>query len=168
MQWFDWMSLGIILVVAVLETIRARNSGGFGQALFDALGLITAAVGSTWLAGPVANLLGAQKWIFTLGIFVLLAIGSLIVSRVLFSAAEWSSDSFDGVLSFTFGVACGWVITNMTLRVLIQQQGDLGDVSQMMHNAPVAREVFRFRLWNMLLRQLFNINLGPEIDIDVG
>jgi uncharacterized membrane protein required for colicin V production len=168
MQWFDWMTLGIVFVVAVLETIRAKSSGGFGQALFDALGLVVAALGSTWLAGPVANLIGVERWIVTLVVFGVLGIGALILGRVMFGMAEWSSDSFDGGLSFFFGVVCGWIVANMVLRIIVQQQGGLGEVIEMMPNAPVAREVFQFRLWNILMKQLFNVNLGPDIDIDVG
>ncbi|MFO7676280.1 MAG: hypothetical protein R6X12_08205 [bacterium] len=168
MQWFDWMTLIVVFVVAGLETIRARSSGGFGQALFDALCFVVAAVGGTWLAGPIASLLGIDKWIATLAIFVVLGFGALIVGRMLFSITEWSSDSFDGGLCFLFGIACGWIVANMVLRIIIQQQGDLGEVAELLPQAPVAREVFQFRLWNILMQQLFHINLGPEIDVDVG
>lgn len=168
MYWFDWMTLGIVLVVAVLETIRANNSGGFGQALFDALGLVVAALGSTWLAGPLAGLLGGRQWVLTLIIFVVLSVGALAVARMLFSATEWSSDSFGGLLSFIFGLACGWVIANMVLRIVIQSQGESGEVIALMSGAPVAREVFQFRLWNMLMNSLFDLNLGPKIDLDAG
>ncbi|HDR00457.1 MAG TPA: hypothetical protein ENN51_09275 [candidate division WOR-3 bacterium] len=168
MLWFDWMTLGIVLVVAVVETIRARNSGGFGQALFDALGLVIAALGSTWLAGPIADTLGAAKWVITLVAFAILAVGALAGARTVFSAFEWSSDSFDGGLSFLFGVACGWVIANMVLRIIVLKQGDIGEVAMMMPNAPVAREVFQFRTWNILMNRFFKLNLGPRIDLDVG
>jgi len=82
--------------------------------------------------------------------------------------AEWSSDSFDGGLSFLFGIACGWVIANMVLRIIILQQGPFGEVIEMMPNAPVAREVFQFRLWNSLINQLFDVNLGPSVFIGTG
>lgn len=168
MLWFDWMTAGIVLAVAIIETIRARNSGGFGQALFDALGLVVAALGSTWLAEPVANVLGAAKWAVMLVAFVLLAIGALVAARTVFSAFEWSSDSFDGGLSFLFGIACGWIVANMVLRIIVTQQGDLGQVAVMMQNAPVAREVFQFRTWNSLMNRFFKLNLGPKINVDIG
>ena len=164
MQWFDWMTAGIILAVAIVEFVRARTSGGFGQVLFDAIALIIAALGSTWLAQPLGSVIGGERWLLTLILFAVLSIGVLIISRVLFSFTEWSSDSFDSLLSILFGIACGWIIANMVLRIIILKQGDLGPVNAMMANAPIAREVFQFRLWNSLIEWFSNLNLGPEVD----
>ena len=168
MLWFDWMTLGIIVVVTVTQVLRARSTGGYGLPLWDFIWRVVAALASTFAAGPIAGIFGAPIWIVTLVMFIVLGIGAFLLGRTIFGVTEWSSESFGGILAFVFGVGGGWVIANMVLRIIIVNQGDLGPVSEMMWAAPVAREVFRFQWWNWLMKTLFDLNLGPKINVDVG
>ena len=40
MQWFDWMTLAIILAIAILQAIRANKVGGMGLPLFETANLL--------------------------------------------------------------------------------------------------------------------------------
>ena len=168
MLWFDWMTLAIVLGVAIFQTVRGKRSEGFGQPLFDALCLVVAALAAMFTSGPIAEMTGMKHWVVMLIIFVVLGIGAFIAGRFLFSVAEWSSESMDGILSFVFGLVCGWVIAHMVLRMIILSQGEIGPVSEAMPNTIIAREVYQFRLWNALMKVLFNGELGPQIDPNMG
>lgn len=168
MLWFDWMTVAIALAVAILETIRGVRSEGMGLPLFDAAGLVVAALAATNLSDGVGQALHLQRSLVMTVLFVVLGIGAFIVGRWLFSVTDLSSQSLNGILSFVFGLVAGWVIAHMVLRIIIASQGATGPVGSMMENAPVAREVFNFRLWNKAIQFLFKVRLGPEIDPNVG
>ena len=168
MQWFDWMVLAIVLVVAVVETIRGLKSGGMGLPLFDAAGLVASAVAATHLSGRIAQMLHWEKHVVMILIFVVLGICSFLVGYWLFTMTSWSFQSLDGFFSFLFGVAGGWAIAHMVLRILIESQGVTGPIASAMGNAVIAREIFEFRGWNWVMRLLFRVKLGPEVNPDVG
>lgn len=168
MQWFDWMTLAIVLGVAVVQTIRGSKVDGMGLPLFDAAGLVIAAVAATKLSGGVAQALHLEKTLVMLVLFVLLGVGAFVAGRWLFTVTEWSFGTMDGFFSFVFGVVAGWTIAHMVLRIIIESQGVTGPVGSAIGSAIVAREVFEFRGWNWLMQLFFKARLGPEFDPDVG
>ena len=168
MQWFDWMTVGIVLAVAIVQTIRGNKVGGMGLPLFEAIGLVLAAVGTTALSQGLADLLHLPGPAVMIGMFVVLVIIALILGRWLFTVTNWSFQSMNGLLGFLWGVAAGWVIAHMVLRIIIEFQGPTGEVASMMGSAPVAGQVFRFHWWNWLMERVFKANLGPEFNPDVG
>jgi len=162
------MALAIVLGTAITQAVRAVKAGGMGLPLFEGLGLIVAAVGSINLSGPVASTLHMQKSTVLIVIFLILGIGAFIAGRWLFTITSWSFESFDGLLGFLFGVAGGWAVANVVLRVIMESQGVSGPVATMMGNSLIAREIYEFRAWNWLVRLLFRARLSPEFDPDVG
>ncbi len=168
MQWFDWMTLAIVAVVAIVETVRAGKAGGMGLALFDAGGVVVAAVGATRFGGRLAEILRMQVSTVTLVLFAAFVVLAFIVGYWLFGLTGWTFGSLDGFFSFIFGIATGWAIAHMVLRVIILSQGTNGEVASLMASAPIAREVFTFRTWNALVQLLFKAKVGPEFDPDVG
>ncbi len=168
MQWFDWMALGIVVVVAIAETVRASKAGGMGLALFDAAGLIAAAVAATKFCGGLAEMLRMQVATVLIVLFAVLAVLAFIVGYWLYGLTGWTFQSLDGFFSFIFGIASGWAIANIVLRVIILSQGENGAVSSMMASAPIAREIYTFKTWNALIQLLFKAKVGPEFDPDVG
>ena len=162
MQWFDWMTLGIIVAAAVVQTIRGNKAGGMGLPLFEAAGLVVAAVAATNLSGGVAQMLSMQKSTVMIIMFGVLGVGAFILGRWLFSMTGWSFQSLDGFFSFVFGVVMGWAIAHMVLRILLESQGATGPVGSAMAGAPVAREIFEFRTWNWLMRLLFKAKMGQR------
>lgn len=162
MQWIDWMTLAIVIVVTVIEIVRGTRAGGMGLPLFDAAGVVVAALAATNLSGPVAQALGLQKSLAMLGIFALLTVGAFILGYWLFGLTGWSLQVFNGLLSFIFGVVTGWAIAHMVLRILLESQGYTGPVGSLMSAAPVAREVFEFNGWNWLMNLLFKARTGER------
>jgi hypothetical protein len=162
MLWIDWMTLGIIVVVAVVEIIRGSRAGGMGMSLFDAAGVAAAAVAATHLSGPLAQAVGIQKSLSMLVIFAVLTAGAFILGYWLYGLTGWSFQSLNGILNFLFGAVTGWAIAHMVLRILLESQGYTGAVGSMMANAPVAREIFEFRGWNALMNLLFKAKLGER------
>ncbi len=169
MYWFDWMALAIVVVVTVVQTIRAMKAGGMGQALFDGAGLVIAAVATNTFTKPLALATGLENWIVMLVLFVLLGAGAIILGRYLFNLTQWSFQSLDGLFSAIGGIVAGWTIAHMVLRIVIASQGGMGgEVGALIGNAIIAREVFYFKTWNALLNLLFKAKLGPEFNPDVG
>jgi len=168
MQWFDWMSLAVVVGVAIVQTIRGTKAGGMGLPMFEAAGLVLAAVVATNLSGGVGQALHMQKSVVMIVLFLVLGVGAFVLGRWLFSVTDLSFESLDGLFSFLFGVAAGWTIAHMLLRIIVESQGVTGPVGSAMANAPVAREIFEFRAWNWLVRLLFRAKLSPDIDPDVG
>ena len=162
MQWFDWMTLAIIVVVAIVEAVRGSKSGGFGLPLFDAAGVILAAVAATNLSSPVAQALSMQKSLVMLIMFALFTVGAFIVGYWLFGLTGWSFQSLDGLLGFLFGAATGWAVAHMVLRLLLESQGYTGPVGSAMPNAIIAREIFEFRGWNWVMNLLFKAKFGQR------
>lgn len=168
MHWFDWMALGIVVVVAITEMVRANKSGGMGLALFDAAGVVVAAVAATKLSGGLAATLHMHVSTVTLVLFALLTVLGLIIAYWLFGLTGWTFQSMDGFLSLVFGVVTGWAVANMVLRIIMQSQGGTGEVASLIASSPIGREIFTFRTWNAIMKVLFRAKLGPEIDPDVG
>ncbi len=168
MQWFDWMSVGILVGVTIIQTVRGVKAGGMGLPMFEALSLIVAAVVATNLSGGVAVLLHADKWLIMTIMFLLLGVGAFLLGRWLYTVTDLSFQSLDGFFSFLFGVAAAYVFGHMVLRILIEFQGATGPIGSALDNAPVAREVFEFHWWNWVVGLLFKAKLGPEFNPDVG
>jgi hypothetical protein len=167
MFWFDWLTLGIILAVAVIMAAGAGRAGGFGQALFQALLLCLAATSSVNLYEPLALALHVQRSVALIGLFVVLGTAAWFLGRLLHSLTGWSFGSFDAPLGFLFGVIAGWAIAHMVLRMIIESQGYAGPVAQNLSKAPVAAEVYWFRTWNKLMELLFNARSGSREMWDV-
>lgn len=168
MWWFDWMCLGIVLGMAVIQTLRTLKAGGMGLTLFEFGGLIVAAVGAVQLSGGLAEVLKIQAGVATLVLFIFFAVFAFIIGRWLFGLTGWSFESLDGFFGFIWGLGAGWVIAHIVLRLLIEFQGQNGMVGTNIVNAPIAREVYYFRTWNALVGLLFRAKLGPEFNPDVN
>jgi hypothetical protein len=170
MHWFDWMTLAIVVGVAIIQTIRGSKAGGMGLPAFEAFGLIVAAVVSAKLSAPLAGMMHMNVSTLMIVLFLAFGILAFMAGRWLFSLTGWSFQSMDGFFSFMFGLAAGWTIAYMVLRIIIDSQGTGSEVMAAIRNAnaPVAREVFTFRTWNALLGLLFKAKLGPDVDPNVG
>ena len=168
MHWYDWMTLAIVVVVAVLQTIRGTKAGGMGLPLFEAAGVVVAAVASTAFTPALAGMIHVREIIVMLVLFAVLVVLAFIIGRWLFTLTSLSFESMDGLFSFIFGIVMGWAIAHMVLRIVMVSQGSNGELATGMATSPVAREVFSFRTWNALMRLLFKAKLGPDFDPDVG
>jgi hypothetical protein len=168
MHWFDWMALGIVVVVAIIETVRATKAGGMGLALFDAAGVIVASVAATKLGPGLSQTLKMQPSTVVLIVFIALAILAIVLGYWLFGLTGWSFQSLDGFFSVVFGVATGWAVANMVLRIIMLSQGSNGEVASALAASPVVREIYQFKTWNALMRLLFKAKVGPDFNPDIG
>lgn len=160
MFWFDWMTLGIILVFAILQAVHASRAGGFGVTLFQGLLVCLAVAAAVNLAPLVAPLLKLERGIVLTGLFVLLGVAAWLVGRMLFSFTGWSLGGFDVPLGFLFGAVAGWAVAHLVLRILIEFQGPGGPVGRNLAQAPVAAEIYWFGTWNRVLDLLFRTREG--------
>lgn len=168
MHWYDWMTLAIVVVGTIVQTVRGSKSGGMGLPMFEGLGLVVAAVATAMLSGPLAEAVRMQKSVVMIVMFLVLGVLAFICGRWLFSLTGLSFQSLDGFFNVVFGLVGAWAIAHMVLRIVIESQGHNGEVMSQMANSPVAREVFTFRTWNALMRLLFRAKLGPDLDPDIG
>lgn len=169
MQWFDWMTLVIVVGITILQIVRGTKAGGMGLPLFEAAGLVVAAVVATKLTPAVAMALHMNKAVVMLIIFVILGIGAFILGRWLYNVTQWNFQALDGFLSFVFGLVAAWTIAHMVLRIIMEfQGGPTAAMGSAMSTAPIAREVYQFRGWNWIMRLLFRVKLGPDVDPDIG
>jgi hypothetical protein len=168
MHWYDWMTLLILVVVTIIQTVRGSKAGGMGLPLFEAAGVVAAAVAATAFSRPLAGSIHVSEGVVLLVLFLVFAVLAFILGRWLFTVTSLSFESLDGLFSFLFGLVMAWTIAHMVLRVVIASQGGNGEIAANLANSPVAREVFSFRTWNALMRLLFKARLAPEINPDVG
>ena len=168
MHWYDWMTLFILVMVTIIQTIRGSRAGGMGLPLFEAAGVVAAAVAATAFSHSLAVSIHVSEGAALLVLFLVLVTLALILGRWLFALTGLSFESFDGLLSFLFGLVMAWTIAHMVLRFVMVSQGSHGELASNIVNSPVAREVFSFRAWNSLMRLLFRAHIGPEINPDVG
>ncbi len=168
MHWYDWMTLAILVVVTIIQTVRGSKAGGMGLPLFEAAGVVVAAVGATTFSRSVAGSVHLSEGAALVGLFLVFSVLAFVVGRWLFAITGLSFESFDGLLSFLFGLVMAWTIAHMVLRVVMVSQGQHGYLATHIASSPVAREVFSFRTWNALMKLLFRAKLGPDINPDVG
>ena len=95
-------------------------------------------------------------------LFVAFVIVAFFVGRWLFALTGLSLQSLDGVFSFFCGLVMAWAVAHMFLRIMMTSEP--GVAAEMIAGSPVAREVFWFRTWNVLMRLLFNAQVGADFN----
>jgi hypothetical protein len=168
MHWYDWMTLVIVIGGTIVQTVRGSRAGGMGLPLFEAGGVVVAAVGATAFTHGLAGLIRVSESVVLLVLFLAFSVLAFIVARWLFTLTAFSFQSLDGFFSFLFGLVLAWTVAHMVLRIIIMSQGGNGEIAAQMANSPVAREVYQFRTWNALMRLLFKARLAPEFNPDEG
>jgi hypothetical protein len=167
-HWYDWITLLILVVVTIIQTVRGSKAGGMGLPLFEAAGVVVAAVAATAFSSSLAGTIRVDEGTVLFVLFVGLAVLAFMVGRGLFTLTGLTFESLDGFFSFLFGLVMAWTIAHMVLRGAMMSQGSNGEIATNIANSPVVREVFSFRTWNALMRLMFKANLGPDIDPDAG
>jgi hypothetical protein len=168
MHWYDWMTLVIVVGGAIIQTVRGSKAGGMGLPLFEAGGVVVAAVGATAFTHGLAGRIHVSESVVMLVLFLVFSLVAFAIARWLFTLTALSFESFDGILSLAFGLVLAWTVAHMVLRIVILSQGSNGEVASQLANSPVAREVYEFRTWNALMKLLFKAKLGPDINPDEG
>jgi hypothetical protein len=168
MHWYDWMTLLILAMVTIIQTVRGSKAGGMGLPLFEAGGVVVAAVAATAFSHSLAGMIHVGEGVVLLALFLVFAVLAFIIGRWLFTVTSLSFESLDGFLSFMFGLVMAWTIAHMVMRIIVVSQGGGGELATNMATSPVAREVFSFRTWNALMKLLFKAKLGPDFNPDVG
>ncbi len=168
MHWYEWMTIGIMVVVTILQTVRGVKAGGMGLPLFEAAGVIVAAVASTSFAHGLAGAIHINESVALLGLFIAFAFLGFIVARWLFALTDLSFQSLDGFFSFAFGFIMAWAIAHMFLRIMISAQGPNGEIAVDIPKSAIVREIFQFRTWNSLMQLLFRAKLAPDFNPNQG
>jgi len=166
MNWYDWITLVIMALVTIIQTVRGTRADGFGLPLFEAAGVIVAAAAATSFAHGLAGPIHARDSTVMLPLFIAFSVVAFIVARWLFALTALSFQSLDGVFSLICGLVMAWAVAHMFLRIMIGSAE--GETAKAIANSPVAREVFQFRTWNELIRLLFGVKAGPDTDPDLG
>ena len=168
MHWYDWMTLVVVVGGTIIQTVRGSRAGGMGLPLFEAGGVVAAAVGATAFTHGLAGVIHVSESVVLLVLFLVFSFVAFVVARWLFTLTGMSFQSLDGLFSFLFGLVPAWTVAHMVLRIVIMSQGGNGEVATQMANSPVAREVYQFRTWNALTGLLFKARLAPEFNPDQG
>ncbi len=162
MSWVDGMTLALMALVTVVQTVRGVRAGGMGLPFFEAAGVIVAAVAATSLSHELAGSLHVNESTLLLVLFILLSVLAFVLARWLFALTALSFQSLDGILSCLCALVMAWTVGHMFLRIMIGSADS--EYVEAIANSPVAREVLRFRSWHALMRLLFKAKAGPEID----
>jgi hypothetical protein len=166
MNWYDWVTLMIMAIVTVVQTVRGVRAGGVGLPLFEAAGVVVAAAAATSFVHGLAGPIHARDSTVMLPLFIAFSVLAFIVAHWLAALTTLSFQSFDGVFSLFCGLVMAWAVAYMFLRIMIGSAE--GEAAKAIANSPVAREVFQFRTWNALIRLLFKVKSGPDFDQDLG
>jgi len=165
MSWYDWLTLVIMAVVTIIQTVRGIRAGGMGLPLFEAAGGVVAAAAAISFARGLAGVIHVRESTVMLVLFIAFTVLAFIVARWLFAMTSLSLQSLDGALSVLFGLVLAWAVAHMFLRIMIGSEG--GESADIIAKSPVAREVFQFRTWNALMRLLSKREAGPDLGPDV-
>ncbi len=168
MSWYDWMTLAIVVGGTIVQTVRGSKAGGMGLPLFEAGGVVVAAVGATAFCRGLAGMIHVSESVVLIVLFLVFSFFAFVIGRWLFTLTALSFQSLDGLFSFIFGFVLAWTVAHMVLRIIIMSQGTNGELATQMVNYPVAREVYQFRTWNALIQLLFKAKLGPDFNPDEG
>ncbi len=166
MNWYDWITLAIMAIVTVVQTIRGIRAGGFGLPLFEAAGVVVAAAAATAFAHGLAGPINARDSTAMLALFIAFSFVAFIVARWLAASTALSFQQFDGILSVLCGLVMAWAVAHMFLRIMIGSAE--GESVEAIAKSPIAGEVFQFRTWNALMRLLFNVKAEPDFDPTEG
>jgi hypothetical protein len=162
MDWYDWVTLVIMAVVIIAQTVRGIRAGGIGVPLFEAAGGVVAAVAATEISPGVAGALRFSESTVMFVLFLAFLGLAFVVAHWLAALSPLPFQSFDGVLSFFFGLVLAWAVAHMFLRIMMGSEGSQS--ADMIASSPVAREVFQFRTWNELMQLLFRAKAGQDFD----
>lgn len=163
MNWYDWLTLVIMALVTFIQTIRGIRAGGFGLPLFEAAGVVVAAVAATSFARGLAGALHSRESTAMFVLFIAFSFAAFVVARWLFALTALTFHSFDGILSVSCGLVMAWAVAHMFLKIMIGSADS--ESPDVVANSPVAREVLQFRTWNALLRLLFKAKTGQDMDL---
>jgi hypothetical protein len=161
-DWYDWVTLVIMAVVVIAQTLRGIRAGGIGVPLFEAAGGVVAAVATTAVSHGIADSTHLNEGTVMFVLFIAFLALALVVAHWLSALAPLPFQSLDGILSVFCGLVLAWAIAHMFLRIMMGSEG--GQSADMIASSPVAREVFQFRTWNSLMRLLFKANANPSFD----
>jgi hypothetical protein len=166
MNWYDWLTLAIMALVTIIQTVRGIRAGGFGLPLFEAAGIIVAAAAAPSFARGLAGALHSRESTAMFMLFIVFSFIAFVVARWLFALTGLTFHSLDGILSVFCGLVMAWAVAHMFLKIMVgSAEGESGEV---IANSPVAREVLQFRTWNALLRLLFKVKTGEDTGPDLG
>ena len=162
MNWYDVLTLAIMVVVTTVQTIRGVRAGGMGLPLFEAAGVVVAVAATTALSHDLAGAIHAEESTVMFALFVAFVLVAFFVGRWLFALTGLSLQSLDGIFSFFCGLVMAWAVAHMFLRIMMTSEP--GVAAEMIAGSSVAREVFWFRTWNALMRLLFNAQVGADFN----
>ena len=135
MHWYDWMTLAIVVGGTIVQTVRGGRAGGMGLPLFEAAGVIVAAVAATAFSRGLAGAIRVSETVVLLVLFLVFSVLAFIVARWLFTLTGMSFQSLDGFFSFVFGLVLAWTVAHMVLRIVIMSQGGNGELAANMANS---------------------------------
>jgi hypothetical protein len=166
MSWYDYITLVIMAVVTIVQTVRGIRAGSMGLPLFEAAGVVVAAAAATALAHTFAGPIQARDTTVMLVLFIVFTVLAFFVARWLYALTALSLHPFDGILSVLCGLVMAWAVAHMFLRIMVgSAEGESADI---IANSPIAREVYQFQSWNALMRLLFKTKAAPDFDPTEG
>jgi len=160
MDWYDWVTLVIMAVVIIAQTVRGIRAGGIGVPLFEAAGGVVAAVATTAVSRGVADATHLNEGTVMFVLFLAFLALAFVVAHWLSALVPLPFQSLDGILSVLCGLVLAWAVGHMFLRIMIGSEE--GEMAQAIVYSPVAREVFQFRTWNELMQMLFGATADPS------
>ncbi len=157
MTWFDVVAVLLFVLIAWVESVR-----GFGRALFDFLGaliifplapvlahLLTTSVGLFGAGGA-----GEATWLALL--VIVLGVGALLLTRLVYGATQLSLDYLDPFLGGLLGVALGLMVVFFFLRTFQLSYGDT-DAGQAFMQTFAAQEILELRSFHAVVNGLQNL-----------
>jgi hypothetical protein len=161
-SWFDGVTLALMALVTVVQTVRGIKAGGMGLPFFEAAGVVVASVAATSLSHELARSINVRESTVLLALFLAFSVLAFVVAHWLSALTSLSFQSLDGVLSLLCALAMAWVVGHMFLRIMIGSADS--ESVEAIAKSPVAREILRFRTWRALMRLLFRAKESPDIE----
>lgn len=114
---FDWILIGIIAVIILIQTYRGAKD--LDLVLFEMIAFLIAGRLSLQWSGSFSRMFVMNPGFILLFMFVLFTVILLIVARVVAKYAQFTLAPIDTWLSFIFGFITSWIIIFVFLRMLL-------------------------------------------------
>lgn len=143
MNWIDFLTIGIVVVVAVIFALRGREF--VSAALFDAGAIVLAAWTGHKAHPGAAELLNISPLLAYIIIFVVVGAVMIFVSAKLHQLTQWDFHPFNALVSFFLGIIAAWAIAYVVLEAMLVGTTPGSDTRYKISESPVAAEILTFR-----------------------
>jgi len=160
MNWVDYASLAIVILITVIYTIRGKDA--MGVAVFDMAATVVAAWAATKFHPWFSQAIHLSSPLTYAILFVVLLAILLFASGRLFNFMQLQFSPFNTFISFIAGVIAGWAFAFVALQVITEATANGGPTADAVAASSVASEIVHFHTIEATTARLDSVTLFQD------